>query len=637
MAGLIAPAVLEQIRSASDIVDIIGAALPLKRAGANWVTLCPFHKEKSPSFNVNPSRQIFHCFGCHKGGDVFRFIQEYENIGFLDSVKRLAERANIPLEFDTQPGQQQARQSKDTLLKLHEDITKRWQSALANEASGQIARDYLEKRGVSAEAIQVFRLGYAPEVWDDTVNWSKGKGYDLDTVEKGGLVLKKEETGRYYDRFRGRLMFPICDEQGRVVGFSGRILSGDEKTAKYVNSPETPIFTKGKVFFGLDKSKRAILDAGFAIVCEGQLDLIACYMAGVQNIVAPQGTALTGDHTRILKRYVEEVVLCFDSDSAGQNAAVRSLDPLLASGLAIRVATVPPPHDPDSFIKEQGGEAFRELINKAEGYFDFYLNRLCTVNDVNTDRGRKAVVADMREAVWKANDVVLLDACAQKAARRLGVATEAVRAEFKKGGGPKHEEPVETALPPEEEVALPSPHEMALLGIALKDDLILDWLATHLEPEWCPHPVVREILTRRLTAHVEQTWVGAAAFVGEFPDDLSRRLITQALAEEQAPGRDLRGPYEKRLRWTLYDTVTELRQNYIEGQIAELERRRRQSGAQDPETLREQLDWRARKKIPLPAIPEHEEQVSTPAESAPAESEEAPPVLEEGADFPPED
>ena len=191
---------------------------------------------------------------------------------------------------------------------------------------------------------------------------------------------------------------------------------------------------------------------------------------------------------------------------------------------------MPPPHDPDSFIKEQGGEAFRELINKAEGYFDFYLNRLCTVNDVNTDRGRKAVVADMREAVWKANDVVLLDACAQKAARRLGVATEAVRAEFKKGGGPKHEEPVETALPPEEEVALPSPHEMALLGIALKDDLILDWLATHLEPEWCPHPVVREILTRRLTAHVEQTWVGAAAFVGEFPDDLSRRLITQALA-----------------------------------------------------------------------------------------------------------
>src|SRR6185295_4426590 len=165
----------------------------------------------------------------------------------------------------------------------------------------------------------------------------------------------------YYDRFRGRLMFPICDEQGRVVAFSGRILSGDEKTAKYVNSPETPIFTKGKVFFGLDKSKRALLDAQSAIICEGQLDLIACFMSGAQNIVAPQGTAFTADHARILKRYVEEIVLCFDSDAAGQNAAVRSLDNLLASGLAVRVAVVPAPHDPDSFIKTSGGGAFKEL------------------------------------------------------------------------------------------------------------------------------------------------------------------------------------------------------------------------------------------------------------------------------------
>src|SRR5213079_2885906 len=187
-----------------------------------------------------------------------------------------------------------------------------------------------------------------------------------------------------------RLIFPICDEQSRVIGFSGRVLSGDEKTAKYVNSPETPIFTKGRVFFGLDKSKRPILDAEYAIVCEGQLDLIACFMAGVENIVAPQGTAFTADHARILKRYVEEVVLCFDSDDAGQNAAVRSLDSLLASGLAVRVAVVPAPHDPDSFIKTSGGGPFRELIERAEGFFDFYLNRLCATNEVTTDKGRLA-------------------------------------------------------------------------------------------------------------------------------------------------------------------------------------------------------------------------------------------------------
>src|SRR5262249_52699859 len=335
MAGLISPSTLEQIRSASDIVDVIGPALPLKRAGANFVALCPFHKEKSPSFNVNPHKQIFHCFGCHKGGDVFTFVKDYENLPFVDAVRRLAERANIPLEFDQHPGQQQARHIKDTLLLIHEQITQRWQGALTHEAAGQIARDYLARRGVSDEAVKLFRLGYAPEAWDDTVNWARGKGHDPALVEKAGLILRQEESDHYYDRFRGRLMFPICDEQGRVIGFSGRVLAGDEKTAKYVNSPETPIFTKRKVFFGLDKSKRGLLEAQTAVVCEGQLDLIACFMSGIQNVVAPQGTAFTAEHARILKRYVEEVVLCFDSDAAGQNAAVRSLDHLLASGLAV--------------------------------------------------------------------------------------------------------------------------------------------------------------------------------------------------------------------------------------------------------------------------------------------------------------
>ena len=279
MAGKLTPEIRERIRSASDIVEIIGSYLPLKRNGANFTALCPFHKEKSPSFNVSAQKQIFHCFGCHKGGDVFKFVEEYENIGFMDAVRRLADRAKIPLEFDQNPGEQQSRHIKEQLLEIHDQIAQRWQKCLATEAAGQLARDYLARRGVSPDAIKVFRLGAAPETWDDTVNWAKSKGHDLALVEKAGLIIKKEETGNYYDRFRGRLMFPICNEQGRVIGFSGRILSGDEKTAKYVNSPETPIFTKSRVFFGLDKSKRAILDAGFAIICEGQLDLIACFMA----------------------------------------------------------------------------------------------------------------------------------------------------------------------------------------------------------------------------------------------------------------------------------------------------------------------------------------------------------------------
>src|SRR5258706_584887 len=407
MAGLFSSATREQIRAASDIVDVIGSYLPLKRAGANFSALCPFHKEKTPSFSVNPHKQIFYCFGCHKGGDVFTFVKEYESIDFPEAVRRLAERAKIPLEHE-QAGGEPTRHLKESLLQIHEQITQRWQNALANEAGGQIARDYLDRRGVSAEAVKLFRLGYAPDLWDDTVNWAKSKGHEHDLVEKAGLILRKEGGANYYGRFRGRLMFPICDEQGRVIGFSGRIRS-DEKTAKYVNSPETPIFTKSKVFFGLDKSKRALLDAEYAIVCEGQLDLIACFMAGVENIVAPQGTAFTADHARILKRYVEEVVLCFDSDDAGQNAAVRSLDSLLASGLAVRVAVVPAPHDPDSFIKANGGEAFRKLIESAAGFFDYHLKRLCATNDIATDKGRLAVLHDMSEAVHKTGNGVLID------------------------------------------------------------------------------------------------------------------------------------------------------------------------------------------------------------------------------------
>src|SRR5213594_4078072 len=211
----IAPATLEQIRAASDVVDVIGGYVPLKRAGANFVALCPFHKEKSPSFNVHPHRQIFHCFGCHKGGDVFTFVKEYESLDFPEAVRRLADRAKIPLEYEKGAGEQQARHLKERLLQIHEQITQRWQSALANEAGGQIARDYLARRGVSAEAVKLFRLGYAPDLWDDTVNWARSKNHEPALVEQAGLILRKDSganpesfRGGYYDRFRGRLMFP---------------------------------------------------------------------------------------------------------------------------------------------------------------------------------------------------------------------------------------------------------------------------------------------------------------------------------------------------------------------------------------------------------------------------------------------
>ncbi|MFN3409379.1 MAG: DNA primase [Limisphaerales bacterium] len=614
MAGFIPESTLERIRAASDIVDVIGSYLPLKKAGANFVALCPFHREKSPSFNVNPSRQIFHCFGCHKGGDVFTFVKEYENLSFVEAVKRLAERAKIPLELEPGGPGAPTRQLKDTLLQMHEQLTQRWQNCLANEAAGQAARDYLAQRGVSTEAIKLFRLGAAPEAWDDTVNWAKSKGYDLAEVEKGGLILRKEGAEHYYDRFRGRLMFPICDEQGRVIGFSGRVLDPEARAAKYVNSPETPIFTKSKVFFGLDKSKRAILEAGYAIVCEGQLDLIACYMAGVKNVVAPQGTAFTADHARILKRYVNEVVLCFDSDEAGQNAMARSLDALLASGLAIRVATVPAPHDPDSFIKEEGGEAFAGLITAAKGFFDYHLDRLCRLHDITTDRGRQTVVREMGEALWKTGSAVTLDAFAQKTALRLGVQPEAVRAEFKRLRRPASPGPAEGAPPevsPTPPVAPPPPLESWLVKILLHQPDLLAWAVEQLAPEWVEHPAARAVVDALFAAQHAGSPAAAPALLAAVTDEGARQLITASAALD----RPIPNPGVQ-----LADVITRLRNLHIEAHRATLRQRMADPALDETERLallREDNDLRALKQQPVPP-PDLTRTNSAPPTSDPA-------------------
>jgi DNA primase len=367
-------------------------------------------------------------------------------------------------------------------------------------------------------------------------------------------------------------MFPICDEQGRVVAFSGRILSGDEKTAKYVNSPETAIFTKGKTMFGLDKTKRAMLEAKSAIICEGQLDLIACFMAGVKNIVAPQGTALTADHARILKRHADEVVLCFDADNAGQNAAVRALDSLLVAGLAIRVVTIPAPHDPDSFIKEFGAEAFQERIKNAQGFFDYYLDRLCKTNDLTTDRGRVAVVQAMSAAVHKTNSTILLDTYAQATAIRLGIEPNAARAEFKKIArtAPEPMERAEKTDAPTAPLPKPPVEEWWLLRLLLEGDEFAEWVATYLDPTWISHPIVREIVNARLAAHASGTWPGVATWLTTTGNPQWQAYVAESLSDPNRvpkPEETLKGSQIRA------GTVQNLRDRYIEQQMAALQQR----------------------------------------------------------------
>jgi DNA primase len=356
------------------------------------------------------------------------------------------------------------------------------------------------------------------------------------------------------------------------------------------------------VFFGLDKSKRALLDAQSAIVCEGQLDLIACYMAGVHNIVAPQGTALTADHARILKRYVEEVVLCFDSDNAGQNATVRSLDSLLASGLAIRVAVMPAPHDPDSLIKESGAAAFQAVIEQAQGFFDYYLARLCATNDLATDKGRLAVLEAMAEAVHKTGNVVLVDTYAQKTALRLGVAPEAVRSEFRKAARSKRSAPAgaEEAEAGEgigeaTEAPRPNTPEFWLLKLLLLHEDTVGVLQAQLDVQWVQHPSVREIISLRLAAEAAGSWQGVAALLTECRTDEMRRLVTEAATQE----RPIPNPGQQ-----LGDIVLRLRNQFIDRQLAELTQRASQPETAETERLdlmRQREELRQMKYRPLAA------------------------------------
>jgi DNA primase len=591
MAGLVSQSTIEQIRAASDIVDIIGNYFPLKRAGGNFVALCPFHTEKTPSFNVNAQRQIYHCFGCHAGGDVFKFIQEHEHVDFMEAVRRLAERAGIVLEFENNPEADRKRRQKDLLLKAHEQLAQHWHALLLNDAAGEPAREYLTARGISEAAVKEFRLGFAPLAWEDTVNWAKSKKIDLALMEAAGLVASKD--GRHYGRFRARLMFPIHDEQGRVIGFSGRVLEAEAKAAKYVNSPETILFHKSKVFYGLDKARREILSGDCALICEGQLDTIACHMAGIRHTVAPQGTALTADHARLLKRYDCEVVLCFDSDVAGQNAAVRSFDALLEAELPVRVMTVPAPHDPDSFIREKGAEAFRELMDNAPGYFEFYLTHLLAENDAQSDQGRQAIIRAMGTAVLKAKDAVLLDRCAQQVALALGASAEAVRAEFARITLPRTYQPraAEPEQPAPEPVTPPSPQEQWLLRLAFYDSDCREWAADFLETKWVEHSQVRAILERGL-----ESGAAVEVLVREL-DDSSERLFTAVLAAADAVPEPLR---------QLRDLATRLRDRYFDQRLAELTRLTAQPNLPEPNLLRvleEQEDLRKRKLKQLPAAP----------------------------------
>ncbi|MGI8431075.1 MAG: DNA primase [Chthoniobacterales bacterium] len=475
--GTIPDHTLEQVAAANDIVEVIGSYFPLKRAGSTWKALCPFHQEKSPSFTVNPQRQIFKCFGCGEGGGVFKFVGLYEHISFPEAVKKLAVRAGIPIIEERGSNSEDDRQheARHTLLKLHAEAAQWFHENLMKRELAKPARDYLKQRGLTNEVAKTWQLGFAPESWDALLDWALERGYKRSTLLQSGLVKLRDEErpeSEVYDRFRGRLMFPICNDLGEVIAFSGRILVSEKESAKYLNSPETPLFRKGSILFGLHKTKRGLIEAGSAIVCEGQLDLITLFEAGLTNVVAPQGTAFTEGQARILKRYVNEVVLCFDADAAGQKAAERSLEPLLQHNLVVRVAEMPPGEDPDSLVRKDGAESFAERIATARDFFDFWIERATATSDLTNLNTKMQLARELAETVARVHDPLMRNEVISKVTARLGVAP----ADFANllPRSPRARTPNESAP----RTVAPAPrHEIALLCVlALRDKDARDFL-----------------------------------------------------------------------------------------------------------------------------------------------------------------
>ncbi len=422
---------VQEILDATDIVELIQGYFPLKRAGTNFLAICPFHNEKTPSFNVNPQRQIFHCFGCQAGGDAIKFTMLYDNLSFPEAAKKLADRAGVAVREEALDPKEEARQrSKGDLLRLQKAAADWFHRLLFKSPAAQPARDYLRSRGIGMETSRRWKFGYAPAEQRLFMDWARGEGFRVPQLVEGGLAKWRDENRPVqgaYGFFRHRLMFPVNNDFGEPIAFSGRVLSPDQKGGKYVNSPETPVFQKSRTFFGLDKSKRAILREKRAIVCEGQLDLIAAYEAGIENVVAPLGTAFTPDHARILKRHTEEVVLCFDSDSAGLNAASKAFRVLAPSGVLVRLALLPAGEDPDSLIRKQGVEALREVLEGAPEFFDFQIDRRGGKLNQGSLRDRLAFARELAVDIALVDEKMLQDSLVSRVAIRLGVGEDDIR------------------------------------------------------------------------------------------------------------------------------------------------------------------------------------------------------------------
>jgi DNA primase len=421
---------IDDVRMHADIVQVVQEYVSLKRVGATYKGLCPFHSEKTPSFHVNHEKGFFHCFGCNVGGDVFKFLELQEKIGFADAVKQLAHRFGQPLPVGPEQSDdaRQTSAEREALLKVHEKAAAFFHEQLLS-SSGAHARRQLEERGVSLEVSNRLGLGYAP-VRDTLCARLLKQGFTLPLLLRSGLVVQRD-GGEVHDRFRGRLMIPICRDTGSVIAFGGRAMQPDQQP-KYLNSPETPIYSKGRTLYGLHLTKAAIRRLGYAVLVEGYFDFAQLVHAGIEPVLASCGTALTAQQAQLLRRFASKVILSFDPDAAGQTAASRSCELLVAEGFEVNVAVLPQGADPDGFIRKYGKEAYAEQLRTSRRYLEYLLDRAAEGQNFEIDENRRDFLVRMLSVAARIPDPAARDQFADRLAHKARIAEEVVRTEIRK-------------------------------------------------------------------------------------------------------------------------------------------------------------------------------------------------------------
>jgi len=416
LKGYIPQEKIGEIKSRVSIVDLVSEYITLKKAGRNFVGLCPFHKEKTPSFSVNPEKQIFYCFGCGEGGDVFAFLMKLNGTSFAESARYLANKAGIPLPARSMTGEEKVKATEKEKLGRINAIAAEYFSAQLSSERGRPARDYLDARKMGGAIVGEFCLGYAPEGWNNLAAYLERKRVPLGLAEKTGLIISKD-TGGFYDRFRGRLIFPIEDLSGTVVAFGGRVIGPD--MPKYLNSPESPVYTKGRVLYGMSRTKDAIRDRDYAVLVEGYIDLLSLWNAGVSNVVATLGTALTREQVELIRRFTRNVAVIFDPDEAGRHAVERSLKLFLEENMHARVVVLPEGYDPDDYVKKYGSAALEDAIVRAPMMVDYYIDTIMGGGDTledNLDTTRDSV-----SFISTISDPVERDLFIKRVSERIGI------------------------------------------------------------------------------------------------------------------------------------------------------------------------------------------------------------------------